>query len=155
MYPVARSFGFTLEDTIALTGQLKNAGFDASSAATATRKILLNLADGNGKLAQSLGRPIKNIDDLAGAFKELEDKGVDLGTALELTDVRSVSAFKTFLTGAENITALRDGVTGATAELQAMVDTQLDNLAGDMTKLGSAWVQDLPPLFTILIAKSS
>ena len=34
--PVANSFGFTLEETTALLGQLANSGFDASSASTAT-----------------------------------------------------------------------------------------------------------------------
>ena len=34
--PVANAFGFSLEETTALLGQLSNAGFDASSAATAT-----------------------------------------------------------------------------------------------------------------------
>ena len=38
--PVAAKFGFSIEDTTALLGQLANAGFDASSASTATRKIL-------------------------------------------------------------------------------------------------------------------
>jgi hypothetical protein len=36
--PVAKSFGFTIEDTIDITGTLANAGFDASSAATAQVK---------------------------------------------------------------------------------------------------------------------
>lgn len=49
--PVANAFGLTLEDTTGLLGVLANAGFDASSAATAGRNIILNLADANGKLA--------------------------------------------------------------------------------------------------------
>ena len=61
--PVANAFGFQLEDVLALLGQLANAGFDASSAATATRNILLNLADANGKLAQALGEPVTTLDD--------------------------------------------------------------------------------------------
>ena len=39
--PVAASFGFTIEETTALLGALANSGFDASSAATATRNIML------------------------------------------------------------------------------------------------------------------
>ncbi|MDE6277251.1 MAG: phage tail tape measure protein, partial [Muribaculaceae bacterium] len=56
--PVANAFGFSIQDTTALLGQLSNAGFDASSAATATRNILLNLCDTNGELAQALGGPV-------------------------------------------------------------------------------------------------
>jgi len=51
--PVANAFGFTVEEVTALLGGLANAGFDASSAATACRNILLNMADSSGKLATS------------------------------------------------------------------------------------------------------
>ena len=54
--PVAKQFGFTIEDTVTLLGKLSDAGFDASSAATATRNIFLNMANSSGKLAQALGR---------------------------------------------------------------------------------------------------
>lgn len=137
--PVASAFGFTLEDTLALTGKLKDAGFDASSAATATRNILLNLADSNGELAKTLGEPIKSLDDLVPALAELKARGVDLNTTLKLTDKRSVSAFNAFLTAADSTLTLRDGLQGVQGELQNMVDTQLDNLAGDITILNSAW----------------
>lgn len=45
--PVDKTFGFSLKDTSALLGTLANAGFDASSAATTTRNILLNLVNVN------------------------------------------------------------------------------------------------------------
>ncbi|WP_297092190.1 phage tail tape measure protein [uncultured Draconibacterium sp.] len=137
--PVASAFGFTLEDTLALTGKLKDAGFDASSAATATRNIILNLADSNGALAKTLGEPIKSLDDLVPALADLQAKGVDLNTTLQLTDKRSVSAFNAFLTAADSTLALRDGLQDVEGELQNMVDTQLDNLSGDITLLNSAW----------------
>ena len=137
--PVANAFGFSIEDTTALLGQLSNAGFDASSAATATRNILLNLADANGDLAQELGGPIESADDLAVAFATLEAKGVDLGTALELTDKRSVAAFETFLKGSGDLIGLRDSITDVNDELQAMADKKLNTIGGQFTLLQSAW----------------
>lgn len=137
--PVANAFGFSIEDTTALLGGLSNAGFDASSSATATRNILLNLADANGKLAKELGRPINNLDDLTGGLKELQEKGIDLGEALELTDKRSVAAFETFLKGGDSLVKLRDGITDANDELQAMADKRLDTISGQFTLLKSAW----------------
>ena len=113
--PVAKTFGFTVEDTTALLGTLANSGFDASSAATATRNILLNLADSGGKLAVALGRPVHSLDDLVPALAELKAKGVDLNETLSLTDKRSVAAFNTFLDSAQSIGELRDAVTGAGA----------------------------------------
>lgn len=97
--PVANSFGFSIEETIALLGQLANAGFDSSTAATATRNILLNLADANGKLATALGAPVNNLDSLVAGLNKLTAEGVDLAGVLELTDKRSVAAFSKFMQG--------------------------------------------------------
>lgn len=136
--PVANSFGFSIESTTALLGQLSNAGFDASSAATATRNIILNLADANGDLAQALGGPVTNLDELVTGLKKLNSEGVDLAKALELTDKRSVAAFTTFLNGADDILALRDSITDCTADFNKMSETMADNAAGSWAGFQSA-----------------
>ena len=137
--PVANAFGFNIEDVLALLGQLANAGFDASSAATATRNILLNLADANGDLAKSIGHPVKNLDELMQGLKQLNAEGVDLATSLELSDKRSVAAFNTFLRGAEDVTALRDALNDCNGTAEEMSHIMGDNLDGDIKSLGSAW----------------
>ena len=137
--PVANAFGFNLEDVLALLGQLANAGFDASSAATATRNILLNLADANGKLAKALGEPVTTLDGLIKGLQDLNACGIDLGETLELTDKRSVAAFNTFLAGADNVAKLRDELKDANGWAQKMADTMADNLDGSLKSLSSAW----------------
>lgn len=137
--PVAKSLGFTIEDTTALLGTLANSGFDASSAATATRNILLNLSDSSGKLAKALGKPVKSLDDLIPALKGLQERGIDLSEALELTDKRSVSAFNTFMSGVGTLKELRDGITDVSDELKAMEETRLDTVEGSIDLLKSAW----------------
>ena len=136
--PVANAFGFSLEETTALLGQLSNAGFDASSAATATRNILLNLADANGDLAKALGGPVTNLDELVNGLNKLNAEGVDLAKALELTDNRSVTAFSTFLNGSDSILALRDSITDCTDDFQQMAATMADNAAGSFAGFQSA-----------------
>lgn len=136
--PVANSFGLSLEDTTALLGQLSNAGFDASSAATATRNIILNLADANGDLAQALGGPITSLDGMVNGLRKLNAEGVNLEKALELTDKRSVAAFSTFLNGADNILALRDSITDCTTDFNAMSKTMTNNAAGSWAGFQSA-----------------
>lgn len=136
--PVAQAFGFTIEDTMSLLGTLANAGFDASSAATATRNILLNLADSSGKLAVALGRPITSLDELAPALKELDEEGIDLAKTLELTDKRSVAAFNAFLTGADKLIPLRDAVTDVGDELKAMSDEKMNTVQGSIKIMESA-----------------
>ena len=137
--PVANAFGFKIEEVLALLGQLANAGFDASSAATATRNILLNLADTNGKLAQALGQPVSNLDDLIAGLNTLKDRGIDLAEALELTDKRSVAAFNTFLSGSDNVLALRNELNNANGAARQMAETMGDNLDGALKGLSSAW----------------
>ncbi|MCM1081831.1 MAG: phage tail tape measure protein, partial [Muribaculum sp.] len=136
--PVANAFGFSLEETTALLGALSNAGFDANAAATATRNILLNLADSSGDLAQALGGPVTNLDDLVNGLNKLNAEGVDLAKALELTDKRSVAAFSTFLNGSDSILALRDSITNCTGDFQQMAATMADNAAGAWAGFQSA-----------------
>lgn len=136
--PVANAFGFSLEETTALLGQLSNAGFDASRAATATSNILLNLADANGDLAKALGGPVTNLDELVNGLNKLNAEGVDLAKALELTDKRSVAAFSTFLNGSDSILALRDSITDCTDDFQQMAATMADNAAGSFAGFQSA-----------------
>ena len=135
--PVANSFGFTIEETTALLGALANSGFDASSAATATRNILLNLADSSGKLALALGGPVNNLDDLIKGLKKLNSEGIDLNKVLELTDKRSVAAFNTFLNGTDTVLALCDAVTGAEDAFNAMSEEMGDNVQGALNRLSS------------------
>jgi len=137
--PVANAFGFKIEEVLALLGQLANAGFDASSAATATRNILLNLADANGALAQALGQPVNTLDDLIAGLNTLKDRGIDLAEALELTDKRSVAAFNTFLAGTDNVINLRNELNNANGAARQMAETMGDNLDGALKGLSSAW----------------
>lgn len=137
--PVANAFNFTIEDTLALLGKLFDAGFDASMAATATRNILLNLADANGVLAKQLGEPVKNLPDLVKGLQKLKAAGVDLNSTLEMTDKRSVAAFSSFLTAADKILPLREAVTDAEQGMKDMAETMSNNTAGALKTLDSAW----------------
>lgn len=137
--PVAKQFGFTIEDTVALLGKLSDAGFDASSAATATRNIFLYMSDPASKLSKALGGPIKSLNDLAPAFQKLTDRGIDLAEMLDLTDKRAVSAFATLVSQGNGLVDLRDKITDCNDALQDMVDERMNTLEGSTKKLSSAW----------------
>ena len=137
--PVAKAFNFTIEDTLSLLGKLSDSGFDASMAATALRNIFLNLADSNGKLAKSLGGPVKNLPELVAGMKKLRDMGVDLNTTLELTDKRSVAQFNTLMQNIDSILPLRENITGVEKELSNMAGTMSNNVQGAIAGLSSAW----------------
>jgi len=139
VFPVANAFGLTLKDTTALLGALANAGFDASSAATATRNIILKLADSNGKLAKSLGGPAKTFDEIIDGLIRLRKSGMDLNEALELTDRRSVAAFSALLSGAESARELRASLEDVNGELDRIQTERLNTVEGSTKLLKSAW----------------
>ena len=139
LFPVANSFGLSLKDTTALIGALANAGFDASSAATATRNIILNLADANGKLAQKLGGSAKSFDEIFNGLIKLRKSGLDLAEALELTDKRSVAAFSAFLNGAESAQELRASLEDTSGVLETIEKERLNTVEGSTKLLQSAW----------------
>ena len=137
--PVAKTFGLGVKDTAALLGTLANAGFDASSAATATRNIILNLANANGKLAKALGEPVRTFPELMDGLKRLNAQGIDLATTLELTDKRSVAAFNTFLAGADSAITLRSELENTSGVLEDIAEKKMNTAEGAMTSLKSAW----------------
>lgn len=139
VFPVANAFGISVKDTTALLGALANAGFDASSAATATRNIILKLADSNGKLAKAIGGPVKTFDDMIDGLIKLRTAGTDLNDALELTDRRSVAAFSAFLSGAESTRQLRTELEDVSGELERISEQRLNTVEGSTKLLQSAW----------------
>lgn len=137
--PIAKSFGLDVEETAAFLGVLANNGFDASSAATALRNILLNLADSNGKLSQGIGHSAKSFDEIIEAFKELSARGIKVDEVLAMTDKRSAAAATTIITQAEAVQSLKDKLDEANGSLDKMAETMSDNLLGATKGLSSAW----------------
>ena len=137
--PIAKSFGLDAKETAAFLGVLSNNGFDASSAATALRNILLNLSDANGKLSKGIGYSAKSFDEIITAFKELQAKGVDVGAVLEMTDKRSAAAAVTLIEQADAAMQLKEKLDDSQGSLQTMADTMADNLVGSTRALKSAW----------------
>lgn len=137
--PVANAFGLDARDTVSILGVLSNAGFDASSAATALRSILLNLADANGKLAKGLGYTANTMPEIINALKDLRDRGVNLNETLAMTDKRSVAAFNALIAGASDVEDLYVNLGDANGALDQMYTTMTDNLEGATKSLSSAW----------------
>lgn len=137
--PIAKTFGLNVQETTAFLGALANQGFDASSAATALRNILLNLADSNGKLAKGIGHTARTFPEIIQAFKELKERGIDVGEILEMTDRRSASAAAALIDSASSINELKKSLDGAQGSIDTMSETMTDNLIGSVKSLQSAW----------------
>lgn len=136
--PIAKSFGLDVKETAAFLGVLSNNGFDASTAATALRNILLNLADSNGKLSQGIGHSARSFGEIIKSFQELRDKGVDVAQVLEMTDRRSAAAAATIIDQAQAVADLKNKLDNAQGSLDQMSDTMTGNLIGSVKSLDSA-----------------
>ena len=110
--PIANKYGLELEDMIAVIGKLRDAKFDASSASTAFRNILLKLADPASDISKGFGGVATSSDELFRRMKVLRDEGANLGEILEITDVRAAGAFSTMIDNVDGINELRDSITG-------------------------------------------
>ena len=137
--PVAKQFGFTIEDTITLLGKLSDAGMDASTAATATRNIFLKMADGSGKLSQAMGRPVHSVEEFGEALKEMKEKGMSLNDILKMVGVRSTAAFAVFADNADTLKDFKQSITDCSDAMHDMEAKQLNTLQGSITILSSAW----------------
>ena len=137
--PIAQSFGLTTSETAAFLGVLANNGFDASSAATALRNILLNLADSSGKLSKGIGHSAKSFDEILEAFGELQTRGIKVDEVLAMTDKRSAAAATTIISSADAVRELNTQLVNSKGSLDEMYTTMTDNLVGATNNLKSAW----------------
>ena len=137
--PVAKQFGFSIEDTVTMIGKLSDAGMDASSAATATRNIFLKMADGGGKLSQAMGRPVHSVEEFGEALKDMKERGMDLNDILKMVGVRSTAAFAVFADNADTLKDFKGEITNCGDQLDKMVAEQLNTLEGSLKILNSAW----------------
>lgn len=137
--PISKTAGFSLEETAALFASLADSGFDASTAATSTKNILLMAADSGSELAKAMGGPVTSMEDLVKGFGRVSDSGADLTKMLNLTDKRSVAAFATFIDGRDKMLDFANAMDSPEAKLQAMADAMSDTLQGSVIKLSSAY----------------
>jgi hypothetical protein len=141
-FATAKTFGLEIEDVVTLLGELSNRGLSASVAATATRNILLNLADEGGKLRKTLTSvgvdEVKGLDGIIKALRVLNAEGVDLNTTFEITDKRSVNAFNAFIRGTGDLNKMKSELVDVNDEFKIMEKERLNSLKGETILFASA-----------------
>lgn len=133
-------------------GILADNGVKGSEGGTALRNILLSLSAPTDKAAKMLNDLGVSVFDADGNMRSMQDIIADLNKAMgSLTDEERTKAISTIFnkrdlksvnallgTSAERWDEVADGIDNAEGAAAAMADTQLDNLAGDVTILKSA-----------------
>lgn len=123
--PIAEAANISVEETTALLGVLADAGIRGSQAGTALRKIF-------GDLSKD-GRPVNERLD------ELGKKGITLSDSFDEVGRTAQTALLVLTKNRDKADELTRAFSDVEGEAAKMARTMQDNLAGDVTKLSSAW----------------
>lgn len=123
--PTSRALGVSLEETTAFLGVLADNGLKGSIAGTGLSKSFIQLT--------KAGIPLNE------ALEKVRNSSNQLNTAVELVGVVGAKSLLTLANNAPRIDKLKTSLDGAEGSAKNLSETRLDNLAGDTTKLGSAW----------------
>ena len=123
--PAAKSVGISLEETVAVLAALSDLGISGSLGGTAFKKFVSSAAK-SGKTVTEIFEEIANAADPAAlSIKLLGDRTFGAGVAIAQSQGKVAELVKT-LKEAEGTT-------------KKIAETKLDNLAGDITVMKSAW----------------
>jgi len=136
--PIAKSAGFSIEDTTAIMAQLADSGIEASIAGTSLRNILLKMQDPNSDLVKSFGKTIHSLDELVPALTEFSKEGGSLAEIMEVVDLRQAAAFEQMITSRQRTVELRDALKDANGAAEEMARIVGDTLEGALKRAESA-----------------
>lgn len=123
--PVARAAGFTIEETSAMLAKLADSGIRGSMAGTALRRVFLEVAKAGGPPQE--------------AFDALARSGITLAEANDEVGDRAQTALLVLADQKAEVERLTGVYNEASGAAQTMATTMEENLAGDITKMKSAW----------------
>ena len=136
---IARSAGFSFEETTGLLGLLTDRGIEASIAGTSLRNILLALQDPTSELSERLGRTVHSGKDLIVALKELDKSGIDVAGVMGIVEKRQVQAMESFIRSSDAIADFNKILLEAGGSAEDMADIMENTLQGAILKAKSAY----------------
>lgn len=123
--PTSRATGVSIEKTAALLGVLANNGLKGSIAGTGLSKTFIELNKKGLTLEEGMSKVANSSNKL--------------NTAIELVGVVGAKSFLSLAESGKEINQLEKDFEGAAGSAKEIAEIRLDNLAGDTTKLSSAW----------------
>lgn len=158
--PLAGALGYTIQDTALAIGAMADGGIKGEMAGTSLRALFTRLIsptkevnDAMATLSGTLGHEFTAIDKSTGKMKPLKTVLKDLRTAFKGLNEAQQGQVASELAGQEGMSgllaivnesddkfdALSKAIDGASGSAEKMAKIRLDNLAGDLTMLSSAW----------------
>lgn len=123
--PTSKATNVSLEETTSLLAVLADRGLKGSIAGTGLSKTFIELNKKGITLEQG--------------FDKVKNSANPLNTAIDLVGVVAGKTFLTLAEGADDLGGLEQKFIDAEGAAKRMAEIKLDNLAGDTTKLSSAW----------------
>lgn len=151
--PLAGALKYSIEDVGVAVGLMANAGIKGEQAGTSLRTMLTSLSNPGlkaGTAMDKLGINIKNADgtvkpfmqtllDLRASFKDLSEAD-KIAFASDIAGTDAMSGLLAIVNASESdFNKLTAAINDSEGAAKKMADTRMDNLAGDMTLLASAW----------------
>jgi len=151
--PVAGALGYSMEDTSLALGLMANSGIKASSAGTALRSALTNMASPTKNMAAVMDTYKLSLTNADGSMMSLQEVMIQLREKMGGLDEATQASAASMLFGKEAMSGMLaiinaapedfEKLTGAIYDCngaaEEMAATMIDNLQGDLTLLGSAF----------------
>ena len=137
--PIAKSAGFSIEDTAAMMSKLTDSGIEASIAGTSMRNILLAMQDPNSDLTKSFGKTIHSYDELVPAMNKFVKEGGSMAEVMQVVEKRQAASFEQLISNTGATLALRDAMVSSSGAAKDMAHIVGDTLEGAFKRLVSAW----------------
>ena len=136
--PVAKTAGFTIEETSAMLMTLADAGIHGSIAGNALKNVFIRLGDANSSLNKSIGHTVQGLPQLIVELERMKEETFNLTDATTLLDKRSAPASLILIDNIEKLKLSSDLLNQAEGDINRMAAIRLDTLTGDFTLLKSA-----------------
>ena len=136
--PVAKTAGFTMEETTALLMNLADQGIHGSIAGNALKNVFIRLGDANSDFSKSLDGSVQGLPQLIEEMRKMKEESFGLTEATELLDKRSAPAFLALLESIDQLEDNLDIINLAEGDIERMASIRLDTLEGDFKLLQSA-----------------
>jgi len=155
--PQARTLGFSLEETVAALGKISDSGIKGTLAGTSFTNMLVKLGRPSAKATaymkqwgielENADGSIKPLSEIVGQFKTNIDAipgAVQRAAAMtELFGIRGQKAFSALAAAGpeaiSDLTKMLEQSSEGVGAAEKMARTRLDNIAGAVTILKSAW----------------
>jgi TP901 family phage tail tape measure protein len=137
--PVSKGFGISMEETTAAIGKLSDAGIQGESAGTGLRGILATLSEKAGQLGMNVFDAAGNMRPLNEILTEIEGKGHSTATIMEVFGKKAGPSMLALLNvGGEGLKNFTTELENSGGTAKRIADTQMEGLAGSLTRLKSA-----------------